>query len=48
MSMIPDFTKVPFAAVSGSEAAPATEPVWRTPEGIDVKPVYTGGDLAGT
>ena len=55
MSTIPDFTKIrldapvaraapnvaPRAAVSGQDS------VWETPEGIPVKPVYTGADTAG-
>jgi Methylmalonyl-CoA mutase len=47
MSTIPDFTNINLdAPVSG--AAPAIPAgVWETPEGIAVKPVYTGADTAG-
>ncbi|MDH3579945.1 MAG: methylmalonyl-CoA mutase [Hyphomicrobiales bacterium] len=47
MSTIPDFTKIPFASITDGAAAPAAGPVWQTPEGVDVKPVYTGDDLEG-
>ncbi|WP_219517609.1 methylmalonyl-CoA mutase [Nonomuraea ceibae] len=48
--MIPDFTGVPLdgappAAAAGEPAAPG--PVWETPEGIAVKPLYTARDLDG-
>jgi methylmalonyl-CoA mutase len=48
MTRIPDFTQVPLAAqpAASAPAAPAGEP-WVTPEGIPVKPVYTGSDTAG-
>ncbi|MGE3065006.1 MAG: methylmalonyl-CoA mutase [Hyphomicrobiaceae bacterium] len=47
MSRIPDFTTVPFdASVPAAGAAPEA-PAWTTPEGIAVKPVYTGADVAG-
>ncbi|MFA5950707.1 MAG: methylmalonyl-CoA mutase [Hyphomicrobium sp.] len=49
MTIIPDFTKIDLDG-----AAPAAAPVsasegetWTTPEGIPVKPVYTGTDTAG-
>ncbi|GAA0946671.1 methylmalonyl-CoA mutase [Pseudonocardia zijingensis] len=46
--MIPDFTSVPLE----DAGAPAAEwagdvPVWESPEGIGVKPLYTAADLAG-
>src|SRR5882724_10482547 len=45
MAHIPDFSKIEFAegpvAAAAAEAAP-----WLTPEGIAVKPLYTGVDLA--
>ena len=48
MTLIPDFTKI---ALNGAAAAtrerPVTGPVWQTPEGIPVKPVYTAADTAG-
>jgi methylmalonyl-CoA mutase len=49
VTIIPDFTKIDLDG-----AAPAAAPVsasegetWTTPEGIPVKPVYTGTDTAG-
>jgi methylmalonyl-CoA mutase len=48
MSSIPDFTKVTLDA-----PVPAAKPklpegnIWETPEGIPVKPVYTGADTKG-
>ena len=50
MTMIPDFTKIALDTASragASGAAPATKPIWDTPEGIAVKPVYTAADTAG-
>ncbi len=49
MSRIPDFSNVPLrASTTHSHAAtPAPGPVWTTPEGIDVKKVYTEKDLIG-
>ncbi len=44
--MIPDFRAIPFAAVSIQPMA-GDAPIWRTPEGIDVKSVYSAGDIAG-
>ncbi|WP_412544099.1 methylmalonyl-CoA mutase [Longispora sp. K20-0274] len=44
---IPDFSTVELEAPHPEAGSPAQEPVWRTPEGIDVKPVYTGADTAG-
>ena len=47
MSRIPDFTKVEFTATAAGSApasAPAAAEAWVTPEGIPVKPVYTGSD----
>ena len=49
MSRIPDFTKVGFD--SGVPIAPtgtrSDSPAWQTPEGIALKPYYTGADTAG-
>ena len=52
--MIPDFAnvelgEVPTATVERWRAAAGDEAgqVWETPEGIGVKPLYTGDDLAG-
>jgi methylmalonyl-CoA mutase len=45
--MIPDFTQVPLE--DGSEPVPAWSgdvPVWDSPEGIGVRPLYTEADLA--
>ncbi|PPC83744.1 MAG: methylmalonyl-CoA mutase, partial [Hyphomicrobium sp.] len=50
MSAIPDFTKLDLdvpAAMSGSAAQRPDGPIWETPEGIPVKPVYTEADTAG-
>ena len=45
MTRIPDFTRVPFAAVELPEAASCA--AWVTPEGIAVKPTYGAEDVAG-
>ena len=49
MTQIPDFTKIEFesAAPAPAAAAQTSGPAWETPEGIAVKPVYTGADTAG-
>jgi len=46
MTRIPDFTKIDYASV---QAAPAVSQgsLWETPEGIAVKPAYSGADTAG-
>lgn len=49
MTAIPDFSGVPFtggSAVPSADRIPEGE-AWETPEGIEVKPVYTADDLAG-
>src|SRR6516162_1106321 len=46
MSQIPNFAKVDFAE-STAPAGKATAGPWTTPEGIDVKPIYSEHDLAG-
>jgi methylmalonyl-CoA mutase len=48
MTRIPDFTKVDLETETpaAAESHPAGES-WMTPEGIEVKPVYTGADTAG-
>src|SRR6478736_2771761 len=46
MSQIPNFAKVEFAE-STTPAGTATAAPWTTPEGIAVKPIYSGHDLAG-
>jgi methylmalonyl-CoA mutase len=43
MSQLPDFTKVAFDAKVAA-SAPATGAPHETPEGIDIKPVYTQAD----
>ncbi|MGI5270987.1 methylmalonyl-CoA mutase [Nonomuraea sp. CA-218870] len=46
--MIPDFSTVPLTArSSGSDGPGPDAPAWETPEGIAVKPLYTGRDLEG-
>ena len=48
MTLVPDFTRIDLGsspAVATGEPAPAE--AWVTPEGIPVKPVYTGADTAG-
>jgi hypothetical protein len=52
MSKIPDFTKIALetqikAAAPPEAAATSGGAIWETPEGIPVKPVYTGADTAG-
>jgi methylmalonyl-CoA mutase len=51
MTRIPDFTTVAFDAElspdPGTGSSEATAQVWQTPEGIAVKPAYTGEDIAG-
>ena len=49
MSRIPDFTNVPLGPSNSKSTATraGTGPVWTTPEGIDVKRVYTSDDLDG-
>ncbi|GAA3022151.1 methylmalonyl-CoA mutase [Streptosporangium longisporum] len=57
--MIPDFSEIelgprPAVGAAGAagvadapEPAPAPDGVWETPEGIDVKPLYTAADIDG-
>jgi methylmalonyl-CoA mutase len=48
MTQIPDFTKIALDTPAQPAAGKAPDgPVWETPEGIPVKPVYTGADTAG-
>ncbi len=49
MSRIPDFSRVALGSSTTQTpaAAPGLGPVWTTPEGIDVKRVYTSDDLQG-
>jgi len=55
---IPDFTGIELGTPTADggadewrtavkDAAEGAEPVWETPEGIEVKPLYTGRDLEG-
>jgi len=46
MSRIPNFASVARASTSSAEAS-LDAPVWTTPEGIDVKALYTQADLEG-
>jgi len=47
MALPPNFAEVPYQP-SRTPAAAATEtPLWRTPEGVDVKPRYEPADIAG-
>jgi len=47
MSRIPDFSKVAFETSEPAKGAAPSEPLWQTPEGIAVKPLYTAGDREG-
>ena len=48
MSKIPDFTKISLDGAAPSTASSETKgEAWMTPEGIPVKPVYTGADTEG-
>ncbi len=47
MTRIPDFTKIDLGTPAAGASAPlAAGETWATPEGIPVKPVYTGADRA--
>ncbi len=48
MSRIPDFSNVAFdASATANAASEISGNVWKTPEGIDVKPAYSDNDIAG-
>jgi methylmalonyl-CoA mutase len=55
MSVLPDFTKIPFGPLAGATdqstwadaARQAADGSWETPEGIAVKPFYGAEDTAG-
>ena len=51
MTRIPDFTKIdldsPAPAGTGPAGKGPSADAWLTPEGIAVKPVYTGADVSG-
>ena len=42
---IPDFTQVPLLGAPAAGAERAASPVWDSPEGIPVSPLYTADDL---
>jgi methylmalonyl-CoA mutase len=44
---IPDFSDIELGEPEFVRGTPVTEPVWETPEGIGIKPLYTKDDLAG-
>ncbi len=46
MSVIPDFSSLPFKHASAPVSASTRAP-WSTPEGIAVQPRYDAADLAG-
>ena len=45
--MKPDFKKIDIKSVAASKVEGANESNWKTPELIDVKPVYTEDDIQG-
>jgi len=47
MSSFPDFSTLPLNGSGAGGEAPRGGPVWTTPEGIDVKRLYTAADLDG-
>ena len=47
MSSFPDFSTLPLRGDDVAGEAPEGGPVWTTPEGIDVKRLYTAADLDG-
>ncbi len=47
MSSFPDFSTLPLRVNDVAGEAPEGGPVWTTPEGIDVKRLYTAADLDG-
>ncbi len=49
MTRIPDFSTLALddTPAAAAPAAAPSGPTWATPEGIDVKPVYTSADTAG-
>ena len=46
MSVIPNFSKMPFSVAAGAPEEGATQ-TWTTPEGVDVKSFYDERDRAG-
>jgi len=46
MTQLPDFTQVAYTKTA-VPMPDVTAELWRTPEGIDIKPVYTSADTAG-
>ncbi len=47
MSRIPDFKKIAFESTLVENIAAPQEPLWQTPEGIAVKPLYGEADREG-
>jgi methylmalonyl-CoA mutase len=47
MSRVPDFSTVPLRAATSPSPAKAVGEPWLTPEGIEVKPLYTANDRDG-
>jgi methylmalonyl-CoA mutase len=45
--MIPDFSKLEFDDGASADTAGTDRESWLTPEGIDVKPLYTAADVDG-
>jgi methylmalonyl-CoA mutase len=45
--MRPTFTELKFNAAQGQQASAGSQNIWRTPEQIDVKNIYTAADLDG-
>ncbi|MFM9939040.1 MAG: methylmalonyl-CoA mutase family protein, partial [Hyphomicrobiaceae bacterium] len=46
MTLIPDFTSIPFTPTAPATPLPTGEP-WLTPEGIEVKQSYSAADIEG-
>ena len=48
MTTFPDFASLAFDDVRPAVASPTIDnPLWETPEGVSVKPVYEPEDVAG-
>ncbi|GAA1806991.1 methylmalonyl-CoA mutase [Nostocoides veronense] len=47
MTTIPDFSKIELGDLAATESAVPQGESWKTPEGIEVPPLYTEADLAG-
>ncbi len=46
MTQFPDFTQLGLGRASGGGGDLPSDPAWQTPEGIAVKPAYSGADTA--